>query len=79
MRIRCPDCNTEITVVIVEKFMEKTFVVNHETKEISPKDDSPWEDQGERVCHCGQCDTLNVDYELRTYTVKEENENKLTG
>ena len=64
--MQCPDCGAEITEVVVERFMTKTFVVDHALKVISPKDDSPWE-HNDHACHCSKCDTLNVDELLSQY------------
>ena len=65
---KCPDCGTELDEVTIERFLTKTFLVNHELKTLTPKDNSPWE-ENDKAIHCGECDSLNVDSMLGDYEI----------
>ena len=69
---KCPDCYLELKEVVIEKYMLRSFVVDHEAKRLIPKEGEDWGDCGERVLRCPECDTLNVnDGVLSNYTIKE--------
>jgi len=71
--MKCPDCGVEVKAVTVERFQTKTFVVDHEKKEIiSNSPSEPWDDANDYAYHCSNCDSLNVDSMLKQYSLLED-------
>ena len=64
--MKCPDCEEELTEVVVEAFVHKTFVIAD--KQLNAKDNSGWE-YNDHAYHCPHCDSLNIDQELRDYDI----------
>lgn len=68
--MKCPDCGAELNTVVVERFQTKTFVVDHEKRQIGPGGFTPpdwWDEPNDYAYHCPECDSLNVDSALKQY------------
>jgi hypothetical protein len=73
--MNCPDCGEEIIEVTVERTQSRSFKVDHEKKELTPILPASiigWEDSGDFVYRCYECDSLNINELLSKYELKEE-------
>lgn len=65
--MKCPDCGYRLDKVIVEVCKRSLFSIDHRKKEVEIRQDI-W-DYDDHMFHCPKCDSLNVDYLLKDYTV----------
>jgi len=68
--MNCPDCGKHIDKVLVERYSHMEFDVNHEQKVITPMPNHDWE-HDDHACRCPHCDTLNLDFEMREYSLAD--------
>lgn len=58
----CPDCDAEMDEVTVEQVIYKTFKIDYDAKKVVPVyPEEGWNEEGEYIFRCPNCDSLNVD------------------
>lgn len=71
MAIVCPDCSKGLDTVVVEISQSRVCRVDYDKQTITPDPAQSWETDGDHVCRCPHCDSLNVDDEFSKFHYQE--------